>query len=243
MLLINMHLVFTMAGHYKRFESLSLNIPKYLLPYKDQSIFYEVVKGHLSSEITKISFIVNKRDSNYFNLLKFQIKSLKIQNFNFVVIEKTNSQIETINKGILKILEKSKNNLPLAITNIDTLIINRNFKLYNNLIKKNDCLVDIFKSNNRGYSYVIFDKNKNVINIKEKIIISNYASSGLYIFKNSKILLEQLKISMNDKDGYFSQMINRMIQSNLKVICNKISNSEKTIVLGTPDQYLSEIQK
>ena len=193
--------------------------------------------------ITKISFIVNKRDSNYFNLLKFQIKSLKIQNFNFVVIEKTNSQIETINKGILKILEKSKNNLPLAITNIDTLIINRNFKLYNNLIKKNDCLVDIFKSNNRGYSYVIFDKNKNVINIKEKIIISNYASSGLYIFKNSKILLEQLKISMNDKDGYFSQMINRMIQSNLKVICNKISNSEKTIVLGTPDQYLSEIQK
>jgi NDP-sugar pyrophosphorylase family protein len=232
-----------MAGYYKRFESLSLNIPKYLLPYKDQSIFYEVVKGHLSSEITKISFIVNKRDSNYFNLLKFQIKSLKIQNFNFVVIEKTNSQIETINKGILKILEKSKNNLPLAITNIDTLIINRNFKLYNNLIKKNDCLVDIFKSNNRGYSYVIFDKNKNVINIKEKIIISNYASSGLYIFKNSKILLEQLKISMNDKDGYFSQMINRMIQSNLKVICNKISNSEKTIVLGTPDQYLSEIQK
>ena len=38
-------------------------------------------------------------------------------------------------------------------------------------------------------------------------------------------------------------MINRMIQDNHKVIYNKIRKSEKTIVLGTPEQYLSEIQK
>ena len=110
-------------------------------------------------------------------------------------------------------------------------------------MKRNDCLVDIFGSSNRGYSFVIFDKAYNVKNIKEKIVISDFASSGLYVFKNSNILFEKLEISVKKKDEYFSQMINRMIQDNYKVTCNKIGKSEKTIVLGTPEQYLSEIQK
>ena len=82
-------------------------------------------------------------------------------------------------------------------------------------MERNDCLVDIFRSSNRGYSFVIFDKNYEVKNIKEKIVISDFASSGLYIFKNLQILLEQLNISIKEKEAYFSQMINRMIQHNL----------------------------
>ena len=110
-------------------------------------------------------------------------------------------------------------------------------------MKENDCLVDIFKASNRAYSYVIFDKNNKVKNIKEKIVISDTASSGLYIFKNSHILSEQLDISMKERDEYFSQMINRMISDNHKIKCNKINKNEETLVLGTPEQYLSEIQK
>ena len=237
-----MHLIFTMAGLYSRFENFSLNVPKYLLPYKNQSIFYEIVNSFASKEIEKISFIVNKRDSNYFRLLEHQIKSLKIKKYNFIIIEKTNSQIETAYKGIAKI---NNNNfkIPIAITSIDTIIKNRNLKFYKKQMKRNDCLVDIFGSSNRGYSFVIFDKAYNVKNIKEKIVISDFASSGLYVFKNSNILFEKLEISVKKKDEYFSQMINRMIQDNYKVTCNKIGKSEKTIVLGTPEQYLSEIQK
>lgn len=237
-----MHIVFTMAGFYSRFENFSLSIPKYLLPYKNQSIFCEIVKEYLSSEIEKISFIVNKRDSNYFRLIENQIKSLNVRKYDFVIIEKTNSQIETAYKGISKVINK-KSNMPVAITNIDTIIKKRNFKLYKKQMKKSDCLIDIFKSNNRGYSYVIFNKKKEVKNIKEKIIISDFASSGLYVFKNASILLDQLDLSIKGKDEYFSQMINRMIGNNYNVICNKISKSDKTIVLGTPEQYLSEIQK
>ncbi len=237
-----MHLIFTMAGLYSRFENFSLNVPKYLLPYKNKSVFYEIVNAFASKEIDKISFIVNKRDSNYFRLLQHQIKNLKIKKYNFIIIEKTDSQVETAYKGIKEI---SNNDLkiPIAITNIDTIIENRNFKFYKKQMERNDCLVDIFRSSNRGYSFVIFDKNYEVKNIKEKIVISDFASSGLYIFKNLQILLEQLNISIKEKEAYFSQMINRMIQHNLKVTCNKIGKSEKTIVLGTPEQYLSEIQK
>ena len=131
----------------------------------------------------------------------------------------------------------------IAITNIDTIIKNRDFKFYKKQMKENDCLVDIFKASNRAYSYVIFDKNNKVKNIKEKIVISDNASSGLYIYKNSHILSEQLDISMKERDEYFSQMINRMISDNLKIKCNKINKNEETLVLGTPEQYLSEIQK
>ena len=237
-----MHLIFTMAGLYSRFEKFSLNVPKYLLPYKNQSIFYEIVNSFASKEIEKISFIVNKRDSNYFRLLESQIKSLKIKKYNFIIIEKTNSQIETAYKGIAKIINNNLK-IPIAITSIDTIIKNRNLKFYKKQMKRNDCFVDIFRSSNRGYSFVIFDKGYNVKNIKEKIVISDFASSGLYVFKNSNILFKKLEISVKKKDEYFSQMINRMIQDNYKVTCNKIGRSEKTIVLGTPEQYLSEIQK
>lgn len=237
-----MHLIFTMAGLYSRFENFSLNVPKYLLPYKNKSIFHEIVNAFTSKEIDKMSFIVNKRDSNYFGLLQHQIKNLKIKKYDFIIIEKTNSQIETAYKGIKEI---SNNDLkiPTAITNIDTIIENRNFKFYKKQMERNDCLIDIFRSSNRGYSFVIFDKDYKVKNIKEKIVISDFASSGLYVFKNLQILLDQLNISIKEKEAYFSQMINRMIQDNHKVICNKIRKSEKTIVLGTPEQYLSEIQK
>ena len=56
-----MHLIFTMAGLYSRFENFSLNVPKYLLPYKNKSIFHEIVNAFTSKEIDKMSFIVNKR--------------------------------------------------------------------------------------------------------------------------------------------------------------------------------------
>jgi hypothetical protein len=213
-----MNLVFTMAGLYERFEPFSLSVPKYLLPYKSQSVFIEVVKSYLKPEVKKIYFIVNNKDSNFFNLLKSQIKSMKIKEFEFIPIEKTHSQIESA-------------------------LINRDFNLYKKKLLKYDCLVDIFFSNNKNYSYVQFDKKNNVINIKEKIIISNFASSGLYFFKSSDLLLKELVKGTGLGETYFSHLINRMIKNKFSVTCNKISPKNKTIILGTPEQYISEIQK
>ena len=238
-----MNLVFTMAGLYERFEPFSLNVPKYLLPYKSQSVFIEVVKSYLKPEVKKIYFIVNNKDSSFFNLLKSQIKSMKIKEFEFIPIEKTHSQIESAFKGLQKINKKINKNVPIGITNIDTMIINRDFNLYKKKLLKYDCLVDIFFSNNKNYSYVQFDKKNNVINIKEKIIISNFASSGLYFFKSSDLLLKELVKGTGLGETYFSHLINRMIKNKFSVTCNKISPKNKTIILGTPEQYISEIQK
>ena len=136
-----MNLVFTMAGLYQSFEPFSLNVPKYLLPYNNQSVFIEVVKNYLKPEIKKIYFIVNKKDSNFFNLLKSQIKSMKIKEYEFIPIEKTNSQIESAFKGLQEINKKINKKIPIGITNIDTMIINRDFNLYN---KKARCLAGFF---------------------------------------------------------------------------------------------------
>ena len=238
-----MNLVFTMAGLYQSFEPFSLNVPKYLLPYNNQSVFIEVVKNYLKPEIKKIYFIVNKKDSNFFNLLKSQIKSMKIKEYEFIPIEKTNSQIESAFKGLQEINKKINKKIPIGITNIDTMIINRDFNLYNKKLLKYDCLVDIFVSNNKNYSYVQFDKKNDIINIKEKIVISNFASSGLYFFKNFDLLLKELVKGVGLGETYFSHLINRMIKNKFSVTCNKISPKNKTIILGTPEQYISEIQK
>ena len=238
-----MYLIITMAGLYQRFEDFSLNVPKYLLPYKSRSIFFWVLKNYSNYNFKKIILLINKRDISFINLINEDLKNLRIKNFEKILIENTSSQIETTHVGLNIIKTKIEEKHAIVVTNVDTILINRNFKIYKNLMKKYDCVVDIFESNNKSYSYVLFDKKNNLINFKEKVVISNSASSGLYIFKNINLLKDLVKKAQNSKNRYFSELINSMIKSKYKVTHNNLDKKKHTIVLGTPEEYLSELQK
>ena len=234
-----MNLFFTMAGNYSRFGNFSLRLPKFLLPYDKSNIFLHILKNLKSNEIKNYYFILNKKDAYFFKFVEQQIKNLKITNYKLIIIDRTNSQIETAIKGVNSLKNSINLNDPVGFMNIDTILKKRNLKNYLNKLKTNDLFIDIFNSSNKSYSYVLCNKKKQVFSIKEKIVISDYASSGFYIFKNLKFI----NILKKEKFSYFSELINYMIKQNYIATCNKITKYEETIVLGTPEQYIAEIQK
>ena len=75
------------------------------------------------------------------------------------------------------------------------------------ILKIDDGYVDIFKSSNQAYSYIIKDNDNYLHDIVEKILVSENASSGLYGFKNSSIFLE----FFNDKYKYISEIYQNMV--------------------------------
>ena len=174
------------------------------------------------------------------------LSKLKLD-FELRYINDTCGQAETANIATEHI---KKNNLefystkPIIFFNGDTILKSRNIEeLVNLLNKEAHGVIDCFNSNKNNYSYVTIDKNNFITDIKEKIVISNNATSGLYGFSSCKIYSKQYKqiIKNRDNEMYISDIYKNMIINNIKIKANIENNIKKTIILGTPDEYLNHV--
>ena len=104
-------------------------------------------------------------------------------------------------------------------------------------MKKYDCVVDTFYSNNKSYSYIL-KEGENVVDIIEKRKISDEASSGCYGFSN---ITNSIKYLNKSENYYISNGIKFMIEDNKKVTFIKSDKEDETIVLGTPEEYINSM--
>ena len=131
---------------------------------------------------------------------------------------------------------------PVVVHNVDTILYDRNFmKIKQSFIDKQaECIVDVFTSNNREYSYVLAEEEK-VFSIVEKRVISNIASSGCYCFSNPSIALQYMELALEGGKHYISEAIFEMIQDKKRVYTSDVKTEQQTVVLGTPEEYLSSM--
>ncbi|MDG1720619.1 MAG: hypothetical protein P8I31_05140, partial [Bacteroidia bacterium] len=180
-----------------------------------------------------IFFIVNKRDSQYFNHLKMIMNEKGISQNNLIIISDTNSQNETAFKGLNQIGKKLIG--PIFFHNVDTFLVNRDFSSMKKSIQKNSGYIDVFSSNSHDYSYVISERG-NVLQVAEKVLISEIASSGLYGFKDIDTYLKYYN------PGYIINMFSSMISDGFSVVHGDVHDEKDTIVLGTPKEYFDNTQ-
>ena len=64
-------------------------------------------------------------------------------------------------------------------------------------------IIPYFESKHPQYSYLEIDNYSNVLRTREKKVISNYASAGVYFFKNLSIFLASVQYSI-DNESYIS---------------------------------------
>jgi len=227
-----MNLIYTMAGQYARFKKEGFKIPKYLLPWGASNILTTTI-DLMAGGFDKIFFIVNKRDSQYFNHLKMIMKNKGISQDNIIVLSDTGSQNETAFEGLNQI--KTELQGPVFFHNVDTFLYNRDFKNIKHSIVNNDGYIDVFNSNSHEYSYVISEKGQ-VMEVAEKVLISETASSGLYGFKDSRTYLKYYK------SGFIIDMFSEMIKDKCSVVHGYVHNEKDTKVLGTPKEYFDHTQ-
>jgi dTDP-glucose pyrophosphorylase len=230
-----------MAGKYTRFSQFSGEVPKYLLPISNRTILHYVIKPfHESGQFTKIFLIANNRDNRFRYQIYDTIAEFGINPEQVLFIEDTPGQTSTAMVGIQCLKDEKK--LPIIIHNIDTILYGRNFEKMRLEFeeKETDCIIDVFNSCNREYSYVLM-KDDSVISILEKRVISDIASSGCYGFSNFQLASKYIARSLLEEKGYISSAIDKMIQDGKKVSISEIKTEAETIVLGTPEEYLASM--
>ena len=103
--------------------------------------------------------------------------------------------------------------------------------------QKIDGILGVFNSNDPKFSFVKINKNELVIKTKEKKVISNLASTGLYIFskgsdfvKSAEYAIQKNILSQNE--FYISELYNILIQEGKKIT---VDFTDEFAALGTPE--------
>lgn len=234
-----MNLLICMAGLNTRFHNVGFDIPKYLLPWNNSVIIFDILKNLTADNVY---LIAHQRDEYFKKELIKAINPLGLSKKNLFYIGDTDGQAQTAKIGLQSI---NTNNEPVFFHNADTILINRKLsKVSNHLSKKFTAYIDIFYGDSKKYSYVEISEDNLVKDIKEKKVISKFASSGLYGFQNKEIFLKYYK-KLEKKEGelYISDVLKKMIQFEEKIFTNKIFKKDKTIVLGSPEEYGIEVTK
>lgn len=244
-----MNLVLTMAGKYQRFKLFGNKVPKYLMPLGSRSVLWHIIKQYIDVDSNfDLYLVANEGDRDFEPAVASIIEDFSVPKENLIYINDTTSQLETA-ASISKIfIEPTKyNKLPIAFTNIDTVLKGRE-SFFNKIlsIEDNSGLVDSFLGNSHEYSYVMGEHENTLIakDIVDKNKISSFACSGLYGFGSYQCFLNesQFILKQNDKAN-FTDLYKSMISRNLNVHINKNEDFRNTIVLGTPEEYITNLHK
>lgn len=226
-----------MAGNYQRFRDEGFNIPKYLLPWGNSNILSKIISElSVNFKYENVVFLANAKDHSYFPHIKSIMKFHNIPLENLIELKNTTGQAETALYGVNFLVENCKSHSPLLIHNIDTILLNRDLVNVEQALLSSDGYIDIFVANNQSYSYVITNDFDQVIEIAEKIVISNKATSGLYGFRNPNLF----KANYDKDSKYISQIFSKiLVNKNNLINTGEFYKEKDTIVLGTPHEYLN----
>lgn len=242
-----MKLIMTMAGKYQRFKLFGNKVPKYLMPLGKNSVLWHVIEEFINIQSkVDIFLIANNKDRDFEPVLLSIMDHFSIPFNNLAYIEDTDSQLATaimIEKLFNNIFEN--NNEPLAFTNIDTVLKNRS-NFFDKLLKidPESGLVDAFLGNSHEYSYVMESEDDLLAkDIVDKNRISSFACSGLYGFGSASFFLNESKNILASESGNFTSLYKSLLLNKKNVFINKNNDPRDTIVLGTPEEYITNLHK
>ena len=230
-----MIIIITLGGLGNRFKNLNYTKPKALINVFDKYILFYLLDNLNLTNIEYIYIPYNKEYKNY-NFEEIVKRQYPYISFKFHCLEnETRGAAETINIAINNLDEKR--NIPVICLDSD------NFYLYDIISKWNgDNCIFTFKDTNHNpiYSYIECTNDQNIIDIKEKEKISDYACTGAYGFNSiqnlkiytSKIIEQNI---MQKNEFYTSGVIKEMINDSI-IFKNIEIQNKYYFSLGTPEQ-------
>lgn len=241
---MKMNIVIPMAGLGSRFANAGYNLPKPLIDVDGTPMIERVLNN---IDIFNASYILVIQDSQYYENLIF-FESLK-KKYDIEYI-----RINHITEGALMTALYThrfiNNDNPLMIANSDQ-IVEIDFNMfYQDMRNRNmDGSIMTFQSNEKKWSYIRLEDDK-VVEVKEKEVISEFATTGIYLFSSGKAFIESAldMIVRNERvnnEFYVAPVYNHMINSGLKIGHFNVEKSS-FYGIGTPEDlniyldYLNE---
>ena len=234
------NLIIPMGGEGKRFKNSKFDKPKFMIKTKNKTLLEWAIQSLPLDYAHKLFFIIRKKEEENFKVKKFikKIMKEKFPNIKFeieILSKNTRGQAETV----LRCKKYIDNERPLLIFNNDTYFKSTRLKsrILSMKNQKIDGILGVFNSNDPKFSFVKINKNGFVVMTKEKKVISNLASTGLYIFskgsdfvKSAEYAIQKNILSQNE--FYISELYNILIQEGKKIT---VDFADEIAALGTPE--------
>lgn len=230
---LKINIVITMAGAGTRFSKAGYKLPKPLIPLFNVPMYRFSTNSLPLRLAAKLIFVIQKGE--FSEEIKRDIKE-NYSSYNFEIVELqdlTRGQAETLYLA----RESLMHNFPTLIHNADSAV---SFDAPNleEILKKYDGALVTFESQSANYSYAKLDDNGNVTEVKEKQVISTFASTGTYYFKSTVQMISLLKdmLDNNQKElgeFYIAPLYNKLINQGMKV---SVLESRNYLCYGTPEE-------
>ena len=246
-----MDLVICMAGQNTRFHDVGVDIPKYLLPIEGKSVIQLILSNLLDTgAFSQIHLVAHERDIYFKELLIQSLADFSVGHNQVHYIGETKGQAETASLAIRLINSINPEN-PVVFHNADTVLYNRDYSKFRSDLNSGIGVIDVFEAQSPAYSYVVI-QDELVVDIAEKSVISNWATSGLYGFSSSATYetyfqdLQKNQYALKDlkREIYISDVVKVMIQEGYKFkpyASDKAQPDARTVVLGSPAEYNSAV--
>lgn len=229
-----LNIVIPMAGRGSRFAKVGYTLPKPLIPIHKKSLIECVTENIKPDCEHRYIYICLQEHLEQYNLTE---KLEKIApGCKIITVDKVT---EGAACTVLLAQEYIDNNDGLMIANSDQ-YVDVNINTYLASLKNKDGLIMTMQANNSKWSYIKYNKENNVTMVREKEVISDMATVGIYNYqhgcdfvKYAKRMIEK-NIRVNN-EFYVAPVYNEMIEEGKKIGYFSIGSVEDGMFgLGTP---------
>lgn len=224
-----MNIIIPIGGVGQRFKDEGYDIPKPLINVLGKPMIYQVINSLNLSKNDTIHIVYHNhlKEFNFETLLKFYFPYINIKFISLNYL--TKGAAETVLKGLETFTEEELGESVLLL-DCDTFYDDDILSQY----KGNNAIFYFNSTDSKPiFSYIDLKENK-VVNIKEKVKISDNANTGAYGFENSIVLKQYCeKILGVDKELYISCVYEEMLKDNHNIVGIQVNSFN---CVGTPLQ-------
>ncbi len=226
-----------MAGAGSRFAVAGYTVPKPFIQFNEKMMIEHVLDS-LSVSDAHYTLIIQQQflSDNYNDLQKIASK----YNLGFITVDELTQGACCTALAAHQVIN---NDIPVVFADSDNIFdkgVFSDFLCFTRHETMDGCLLTV-KSEKACYSYASLDNKDNVIETKEKEVISNHAIAGIYYFSHGfdfcKSAIDLLIYGKKTKgEFYMSNVFNRAIKKYEKKIKVYDIEESKFHCVGTPEQ-------
>lgn len=227
-----LNIVIPMAGRGSRFAKAGYDLPKPLIDVNGKPMIERVINNVSPNCEHRFIFICQEEHLKKYELENFLSK--KCPSCKIVTVDHiTDGAACTV-----LLAEKYINsNDPLMIANSDQ-YVDIDINDYISAMADYDGLIMTMPASDPKWSFIQYDKNGFVTKLREKEVISNEATVGIYNYKYGSDFVKYAKQMINknirvNNEFYVAPVYNEMIDAGKKIVFKNIG--DKMYGLGTPE--------
>lgn len=235
-------IVFPMAGASRRFLESGYDVPKFMLPIWQKTVFDYAVSSFSEDFATEPFLFIYRETGGIRNFIEQRSAALGITQPIYAEVERvTQGQAETVEYGLD--ISNTRAETQLTVFNIDTF----RSPVANPVRLRKDTVgwLEVFRGEGENWSFIEPDGDTGLVKrTAEKIQISDFCSTGLYNFARTdyfRVALDDERKNPSSTELYIAPIYNHLIARHEKVGYGVVERAN-IIFCGVPLEY-EELKK